>query len=42
MIGLVPLRRFSPEYIKQLIANSPFSAGRHRLSLRIGGDEFHV
>ena len=26
MIGLVPLRRFSPDYIKQLIANSPFSA----------------
>src|ERR1700684_39929 len=26
MIGLVPLRRFSPDYIKQLITNSPFSA----------------
>ena len=26
MIGLVPLRRFSPEHIKQLIAESPFSA----------------
>src|ERR1700749_3475795 len=26
MIGLVPLRRFSPDYVKQLIANSPFSA----------------
>jgi arginine decarboxylase len=27
MIGLVPLRRFSPEHIKKLIAESPFSAG---------------
>jgi arginine decarboxylase len=27
MIGLVPLRRFSPAHIKQLIAESPFSAG---------------
>jgi arginine decarboxylase len=27
MIGLVPLKRFSPEYIKDLIAKSPFSAG---------------
>src|SRR6202522_4086566 len=26
MIGLVPLRRFSPDHIKQLIAKSPFSA----------------
>ncbi len=26
MIGLVPLRRFSPAHIKQLIAESPFSA----------------
>src|ERR1700749_519834 len=26
MIGLVPLRRFSPEHIQQLIAESPFSA----------------
>jgi arginine decarboxylase len=26
MIGLVPLRRFSPDYIRQLIAQSPFSA----------------
>ncbi len=27
MIGLVPLRRFSPEHIQQLIKDSPFSAG---------------
>jgi arginine decarboxylase len=27
MIGLVPLKRFSPEAIKELIAKSPFSAG---------------
>ena len=27
MIGLVPLKRFSPEAIKDLIAKSPFSAG---------------
>jgi len=27
MIGLVPLRRFSPEHIQQLIRESPFSAG---------------
>ncbi len=27
MIGLVPLRRFAPAYIKQLIKDSPFSAG---------------
>jgi arginine decarboxylase len=27
MIGLVPLRRFSPTHIKQLIKESPFSAG---------------
>jgi arginine decarboxylase len=27
MIGLVPLRRFKPEYIQQLIKDSPFSAG---------------
>jgi arginine decarboxylase len=27
MIGLVPLKRFSPESIKQLIAESPFSKG---------------
>src|SRR5277367_6139744 len=27
MIGLVPLKRFSPEAIKELIRNSPFSAG---------------
>ena len=27
MIGLVPLRRFSPEHIQQLIKESPFSAG---------------
>src|ERR1700744_1355713 len=26
MIGLVPLRRFSPEHIQQLIAESPFSS----------------
>src|SRR6201986_504731 len=26
MIGLVPLRRFSPDHIKELIAKSPFSA----------------
>ncbi len=29
MIGLVPLKRFSPESIKELIKNSPFSAGAH-------------
>ena len=27
MIGLVPLKRFSPENVKDLIAKSPFSAG---------------
>jgi len=27
MIGLVPLKRFSPEAIKELIAKSPFSSG---------------
>ena len=27
MIGLVPLKRFSPEAIKELIAKSPFAAG---------------
>jgi arginine decarboxylase len=27
MIGLVPMRRFSPEYIQELIRESPFSAG---------------
>ena len=27
MIGLVPLKRFSPESIKELIARSPFAAG---------------
>lgn len=27
MIGLVPLKRFSPEHIRELIANSPFAAG---------------
>ncbi len=27
MIGLVPLKRFSPENVKELIAKSPFSAG---------------
>ncbi len=27
MIGLVPMRRFTPEHIKQLIKDSPFSAG---------------
>jgi len=27
MIGLVPLKRFSPESVKELIARSPFSAG---------------
>jgi arginine decarboxylase len=27
MIGLVPLKRFTPEAIKELIAKSPFSAG---------------
>ncbi len=27
MIGLVPMRRFTPEHIKQLIKESPFSAG---------------
>jgi arginine decarboxylase len=27
MIGLVPLKRFSPEAIKELVAKSPFSAG---------------
>jgi arginine decarboxylase len=27
MIGLVPLKRFSPEAIQELIRNSPFSAG---------------
>jgi arginine decarboxylase len=29
MIGLVPLKRFSPESIQQLIAASPFSKGAH-------------
>lgn len=29
MIGLVPLARFSPESVKELIARSPFTAGAH-------------
>ena len=36
MIGLVPLKRFSPENVRELIAKSPFTAGARSDSSGLG------
>ena len=43
MIGLVPLKRFSPSSVQELIARSPFAAGRPIAATHLcGGHQLHL